>query len=175
VRCRARRSNGTPCSAWAIRGGRVCHTHGGASPNARATAQERLLVDDFHRAYDGERRAYELRLREWWVGRVLAAAELLDADPVELAGNRFMVAFAERWYDAPPPPEPQMRRDGRYRVHRPGALVQPGIPGVRMRTAAAGRHLPGCPGWPTGGTRLCFEEIRPALFTATSSTPTEDA
>ncbi|MCM3886650.1 hypothetical protein [Frankia sp. R82] len=164
VHCRARRSDGRPCGAWAIRGGRVCRTHGGASPNARATARERLLVDDLHRAYEGERAAHEQRLRQWWIGRILAAADLLDVDPAELARNRVMVAFAERWYDAPPPPEPQMRRDGRYRIRRPGALVQPDIPGVRMRPPAAGRHLPGCSGWPAVSTgRMCLEEIRVAL------------
>lgn len=43
VKCRARRSDGWPCRRWAIRGGYVCPKHGGASPQAKRKARERLL------------------------------------------------------------------------------------------------------------------------------------
>lgn len=41
--CTARRTNGKPCGATAIKGGRVCRTHGGAAPQVREAARERLL------------------------------------------------------------------------------------------------------------------------------------
>ena len=44
-RCHARRRNGLPCKAWAILGGYVCRTHGGAAPQVRAKAQERLQTE----------------------------------------------------------------------------------------------------------------------------------
>ncbi len=160
VPCRAHRSDGQPCGAWAIRG---VGTHGGASPNARATARERLVQDDFHRAYEGERRAYEQRLRGWQVTRIVAAAELLDMDPARVAAAPVLVGFAEYWHHAVPPAEPTMRSDRRYRAHRPDVMALPAIPGARMRTPAAGRHLPGCPGWPRPGGRPCLEELRPLL------------
>lgn len=43
VRCRAHRRDGAPCKRWAIRGGYVCPKHGGASPQARRKARERLI------------------------------------------------------------------------------------------------------------------------------------
>jgi hypothetical protein len=42
VRCTAHRSDGAPCRAWAIRGGRVCAAHGGRAPQVRAAARRRL-------------------------------------------------------------------------------------------------------------------------------------
>jgi hypothetical protein len=43
IRCTARRTNGEPCKHWAIRGGTVCYTHGGAAPQVKAAAKQRLL------------------------------------------------------------------------------------------------------------------------------------
>jgi len=41
-RCRAHRSNGEACSAYAIRGGSVCVVHGGSAPQVKKAAAERL-------------------------------------------------------------------------------------------------------------------------------------
>lgn len=41
--CTAHRSDGAPCAANAIRGGRVCWAHGGAAPAVRAAAAGRLV------------------------------------------------------------------------------------------------------------------------------------
>lgn len=42
--CTARRTNGEPCSNFAINGSHVCRIHGGAAPQVRARAQVRLLM-----------------------------------------------------------------------------------------------------------------------------------
>lgn len=42
VRCTARRSNGEPCRAYALRGSLVCRTHGGAAPQVASKARERV-------------------------------------------------------------------------------------------------------------------------------------
>jgi hypothetical protein len=42
VRCTAHRTDGAPCKAWAIRGGRVCAAHGGRAPQVRDAARRRL-------------------------------------------------------------------------------------------------------------------------------------
>ena len=42
VRCRATNRQGHPCGRWAIIGGDVCTSHGGASPQHQATAAARI-------------------------------------------------------------------------------------------------------------------------------------
>lgn len=41
-KCSAKRSNGEPCTKWPVTGQRVCNTHGGSSPQAKAAAERRL-------------------------------------------------------------------------------------------------------------------------------------
>ncbi len=41
--CTARRTDGKPCKASAIKGATVCRVHGGSAPQVRAAAQRRLL------------------------------------------------------------------------------------------------------------------------------------
>lgn len=43
VHCSATRTNGQPCGAYAIVGGRVCRAHGGAAPQVRDVANRRVL------------------------------------------------------------------------------------------------------------------------------------
>ena len=43
IKCHAHRRDGALCRRWAIRGGFVCPKHGGASPQARRKARERLV------------------------------------------------------------------------------------------------------------------------------------
>ncbi len=48
--CIAHNSRGTACGSRAVRGMNVCYKHGGASPQARAKAAERLAVAEVERA-----------------------------------------------------------------------------------------------------------------------------
>lgn len=49
-RCTAHRTrDGQPCEAWAVHGATVCRAHGGAAPQVRAAATERLAVEAAHR------------------------------------------------------------------------------------------------------------------------------
>ena len=43
-KCGAKRSNGEPCTKWPVAGQRVCNTHGGSSPQAKAAAERRLMT-----------------------------------------------------------------------------------------------------------------------------------
>jgi hypothetical protein len=65
VSCTARRTNGEPCSAWAMRGQYTCWAHGGASPQARASAEFRLWRDRFwaRAAHDISRGLLEFEAR----------------------------------------------------------------------------------------------------------------
>jgi len=44
IRCKARRTNGTPCGNYAMHGQRVCHAHGGKTPIAMEKAEARMLA-----------------------------------------------------------------------------------------------------------------------------------
>lgn len=44
-RCTATSRSGERCKRWAIKGGRVCRSHGGAAPQVRAAAERRLEQD----------------------------------------------------------------------------------------------------------------------------------
>lgn len=50
MKCSARRTNGEPCQAWAIKGGTVCRSHGGSSKQVRAAASKRLEEEKQARA-----------------------------------------------------------------------------------------------------------------------------
>lgn len=44
MKCSAHRTNGDPCSAWAIKGSNVCRTHGGSAPQVKRKAAERIAA-----------------------------------------------------------------------------------------------------------------------------------
>lgn len=159
VRCHAHRTDGNPCGNYAIRGGRTCRKHGGASPNARKTAHLRLVHADLYRAAERERANLAVRLTTWQTNRVLFAAAVLDEDPAVIARERLTPVLVETYYDAPPPPKPEPKNDMRMRVRRPGYVWQVDIPGVQMRQPARGRHYPYCKGWPVPGGGMCIAEI----------------
>jgi hypothetical protein len=72
--CRARRSNGTPCGAYAVHGAVVCRMHGGAAPQVKAAARERLLAA----ADPAAARLVELLSSDDAMVRLRAAVALLD-------------------------------------------------------------------------------------------------
>jgi hypothetical protein len=47
--CTARKTDGEPCKAWAMRGTKVCRVHGGQAPQVQAAAAERLAVEAANR------------------------------------------------------------------------------------------------------------------------------
>lgn len=46
MKCTARRTNGEPCNAWAIKGGTVCRSHGGSIKHVRDAANRRLAEQE---------------------------------------------------------------------------------------------------------------------------------
>jgi hypothetical protein len=44
MQCSAKRSNGTTCTRHAINGGNVCYVHGGAAPQVKQSARERIAA-----------------------------------------------------------------------------------------------------------------------------------
>ena len=80
--CTARRKNGEPCGAKAIRGGSVCRMHGGGAPQVKAAAAARLraMVDPALGVLEYAMKRKDKDLR----GALAAAKEVLDrAKPVD--------------------------------------------------------------------------------------------
>ena len=119
-RCRAHRTNGEPCKAWAINGGYVCRMHGGATPSALRAAEWRLDRAAIHREFRAAERRYAADMLRWRGDRILTAAAWL-AIPVEEVTERDII-MAAIMRGSPGKPKPGMRRDRRYgrRVRRFG-------------------------------------------------------
>ena len=111
-RCRAHRSDGQPCRAWAISGGFVCRAHGGATTAARMAAERRLDHASVWRAF----RAAQQRLADdtaaWQADRILTAASRLGVPAAEVTERD--IRRCRFLYGVPSAPRPQMRQDRRY-------------------------------------------------------------
>lgn len=112
-RCRARRTNGEPCKAWAIVGGSVCRAHGGSAPQVRRRAAVRQFEASAYTAFEVAYARWQREVQEWHVGRVMAAADHFGIAPETvtqgdlLAGYMLGVVPSETT-------KPRIRVDRRY-------------------------------------------------------------
>lgn len=100
-KCAAHRSDGVLCEKWAVKGMRVCRTHGGASPQARAAAELRLLEGEARTLFekvvpeivplDNPLEAYRM-----FAGRVMAWLTLMEQLLADLESPRYRGAAAEQ-------------------------------------------------------------------------------
>ncbi|MFJ5861502.1 HGGxSTG domain-containing protein [Pseudarthrobacter sp. NPDC092439] len=110
--CKARKSDGTPCRAYAIKGGSVCRVHGGSAPAVRDAARRRAEVRDveknaaavlaaegFERIFDPVEALAELASRISGTERALAARvnALQDLSYRSLTGTEQMRAEIVLW------------------------------------------------------------------------------
>lgn len=49
VKCGGHRTDGSPCNAYAVNGGKVCSAHGGRAPQVKAKAAERVAEEQIRR------------------------------------------------------------------------------------------------------------------------------
>ena len=120
-RCRARRTDGQPCRAWAIVGGTVCRAHGGAARQVRHAAERRALEADLYRAFADACRRWAAEVARWEAERVAVTAELLDvpAEQVDTA----LIVWCQVQHGRPAlwetrPTIATVRRDRRLRANR---------------------------------------------------------
>lgn len=111
-RCRARRTNGQPCRAWAINGGYVCRAHGGATRAAKRAAEWRLVRASVWREYRAEQERLARELARWQASRVVVAASLLGIAAQDVTERD--IFWCAIWHGIPGGPRPQRRRDRRY-------------------------------------------------------------
>ena len=77
-KCSGKRSNGTPCSKWPMAGQRVCNTHGGSSPQAKAAAERRIQTAQAEQAVQTFGLAREVDPRDALLEEVYRTAGAVD-------------------------------------------------------------------------------------------------
>lgn len=83
-RCKARRTNGQPCKAYAVLGCEVCAAHGGSAPRVRATGLLRYWEAKTTAAFNAAWERNRQDLIDWQVKRFLAAASILGVDVADV-------------------------------------------------------------------------------------------
>ena len=130
-KCTAHRTDGKPCSAWAMIAQEVCHAHGGLAPQARYAAYVRQTEADIRRQFDRE---YNRWLAEWrkWQARRIAITSIRLGMPVEEV-QPFHIGACRSLYGEPegPETEPKLRHDRRFGPRQPwrGGRRPPGVVG----------------------------------------------
>lgn len=117
--CRARRTDGRPCGGWAIVGGTVCWSHGGAAWQVRHAAYVAEFEARLRRAFEHDWARLERETLEWWVRRVAFTAVTLDI-PVEQV-DQGAILWAHISADRRFEPQPVIRHDRRFRTPKPPA------------------------------------------------------
>lgn len=117
-RCKARRTDGRPCGAYAIVGGVVCRAHGGAAPQVKRAARRRADEDMVIRAALVGVARWQAEVAEWRERRIIATATVLDMRPEDVTTGDILAATwmpggPESWDTKPRP-----RVDHRYGPRR---------------------------------------------------------
>lgn len=115
--CRARRTDGEPCGAWAMLAQEVCAAHGGKAPRAKQAAYRRHLEARLRRAFEHEWSRLEYEVREWQIRRVVFAAVALDIPVEQVDDAAVWWAYSEAGRKCEP--RPTMRPDRRFTMPKP--------------------------------------------------------
>ncbi len=86
-KCHAHRKDGQPCRNYAIVGGRVCRSHGGAAPQVRRKADERVIMA----------RAYRIMVTLTNSRSYLEHEQMRKQAFPSYSGRRFLNAVADRF------------------------------------------------------------------------------
>lgn len=117
-RCTARRSDGRPCQATAIKGGLVCLAHGGSAPQVQLAARRVVLMERVYDACQAWEAVREVRgpdrppgqmcsLQEAdALGRIAIAERELEAHEADMNLIRVLRSAVRR-----PSLDPDVRRD----------------------------------------------------------------
>jgi hypothetical protein len=118
-KCSARRTDGKPCGAYAMIGGYVCRSHGGAAPAVRHAAYVRQTEAELHRQFEHEYGRWVREWRKWQARRIAIAAVRLNIPVAEV--EPFLIGVCQSMYGEPdgPETEPRMRRDRRFGPRKP--------------------------------------------------------
>lgn len=107
MKCQAKRTNGEPCKAWAIKGAKVCRVHGGSARQVRRKAVERVkeakaaeVAKLFVEAVDTTPGEALVDLVQWTAGEVIywrrEVARIAEDSPEKLTASLARVESGEK-------------------------------------------------------------------------------
>lgn len=121
-RCRARRTDGQPCGAYAVLGAPVCSAHGGSAPKVRVSGLARYWEVRTGKAYDRAYARWRREAEDWQVRRFLAAASILGVSPADVTPGDLLYLAIEGQI-ASEDTMPRIRVDRRYGPRTPAQLA----------------------------------------------------
>jgi hypothetical protein len=137
-RCRANRTNGEPCKAYAIVGGTVCMAHGGSAPQVRSAAYVAQVEAAIRREFEAEWARWQREYAAWQAGRVLTTAELLGIPWQQVTSMDIVWCHVEYGRPALSDAAPKIRRDRRFRLPQPPARKRASVQETRESTTVRG-------------------------------------
>lgn len=136
-RCKARRSDGQPCRAYAITGGVVCAAHGGSAAHVRYQARLRQVRASLRLAFDQADARWRREAVEWQVRRFLGAASILGISPADVTLGDILYLVIEGQLPGEAD-APRIRVDRRYGPRTPAQLATRAARQAARKVAANG-------------------------------------
>jgi hypothetical protein len=136
-RCRARRSDGQPCKAYAVLGAVVCAAHGGSAPAVRAAALARYWRARTGYAYGSAYERWRREAGEWQARRVLGAASILGVSPADVIAGDLLWLVMEGHLPGEDS-APRIRVDRRYGPRTQAQLATRAARHAARKAAAGG-------------------------------------
>lgn len=132
-RCRARRTDGEPCKAYAITGGYVCRAHGGAARQVRHEARIRWVEARLRLAYDRAYHRWRREAEDWQIRRILTVADWLGISPDKVTPGDMLVGVIEGMVPGEDT-APKIRVDRRYGPRAPRPRARSPVTGQSTKT-----------------------------------------
>lgn len=140
-RCKARRSDGQPCRAYAVLGAEVCAVHGGRAPRVRVNGLTRYWKGRVGYGYDMAYARWRKEVTDWQVRRILGAASILGISPADVTPGDLLWLVI----DGQLPGEataPRIRVDRRYGPRNRSQLAARAARQAARKAAEGGRTSP---------------------------------
>lgn len=118
-RCRAKRTNGEPCKAYAVLGATVCRAHGAAAAQVRHAAYEARCEAWARRYFNAIWERHLKELREWQVQRFVTVSLLTGIAPEDITTMDIVLCHLDHGRPDLEDDAPKLRPDKRFKFPQP--------------------------------------------------------
>lgn len=120
-RCRARRTDGQPCGAYAIVGGTVCRAHGGSALQVRHAAALALAEASARRQFAVVLARHRREWIRWQANRIAVTSLLLGIPWQQVTAMDIVFCHVQYGQPALDDTAPKVRRDRRFGPRSPNS------------------------------------------------------